>query len=245
MKPDYTSLEFPPAPADRPYVLVNMVMSVDGKAVFEGSERGLGSQIDWQLMRELRVHADVVMSGAGTIRATGISPRLGVPELEALRVARGKAAKPIGAVISASGDLPLDKLFFTASDFRAVVYLAANAPPDRRAAIVATGRPVVDLPTEGDIAFMLWHMRHELDAGLLMVEGGPGLNAQLFEQGFVDEYFTTVGPVVVAGRDTLTPVEGAEPFKRANAPKMKLLSSVTNEDTDEVYLRYRVEHVGK
>jgi riboflavin biosynthesis pyrimidine reductase len=240
MKPDYTLLEFPAATADRPYVLVNMVMSVDGKAVFEGSERGLGSQVDWQLMRELRVHADVVMSGAGTIRATGISPRLGVPELEALRVSRGKAGKPIGAVISGSGDLPLDKLFFTARDFRAVVYLAAKAPAARRAAIVATGREVVDLPAKGDIAFMLRHMRHELGAQLLMVEGGPGLNAQLFAHGFVDEYYATVGPVVVAGRDTLTPVEGAEPFTRAAAPKMRLLSAVTNEETDEVYLRYRV-----
>ena len=240
MKPDYTLLEFPPAPADRPYVLVNMVMSVDGKAVFEGSERGLGSQIDWRLMRELRVHADVVMSGAGTMRATGISPRLGVPELEAVRAARGKAGPPIGAVISASGDLPLDRIFFKAPDFRAVVYLAANVPAERRAAIAATGRPIIDLPAEGEIAFMLRHMRHELGAELLMVEGGPTLNAQLFEQGLVDEYFTTIGPVVVGGRDTLTAVESARPFTRAGAPRLRLLSAVTNEETDEIYLRYRV-----
>ncbi len=240
MKPDYTAIEFPAAPADRPYVLVNMVMSVDGKAVLEGSERGLGSQVDWRLMREIRVHADVVMSGAGTMRATGISPRLGVPELEAVRAARGKPGPPIGAVLSASGDLPLDRIFFTAPDFRAVVYLGAKAPADRRAAIAATGREVIDLPAEGDIAFMLRHMRHELGAGLLMVEGGPGLNAQLFEQGFVDEYFTTIGPIVVAGRDTLTPVEGYGAFTRAAAPRLHLVSSVTNEETDEVYLRYRV-----
>ena len=240
MKPDYTLLEFPPAPPDRPYVLVNMVMSVDGKAALEGSERGLGSQVDWRLMRELRVHADVVMSGAGTMRATGISPRLGVAELDAVRAARGKAGPPIGAVLSASGDLPLDRVFFTAPDFRAVVYLGASVPADRRVAIVATGREVVDLPAEGEIAFMLRHMRHELGAGLLMVEGGPGLNAQLFEQGYVDEYFTTIGPVVVAGRDTFTTVEGGAAFTRAAAPRMRLVSAVANEETDEVYLRYRV-----
>ena len=42
MKPDYTRLAFGPPPADRPYVLLNMVTSIDGKAVVEGSEKGLG-----------------------------------------------------------------------------------------------------------------------------------------------------------------------------------------------------------
>jgi len=240
MKPDYTSLEFPPPPQDRPYVLVNMVMSVDGKAVIEGTERGLGSQIDWRLMRELRVHADVVMSGAGTMRATGISPRLGVPELDEVRAARGKAGPPIGAVLSASGDLPLDRIFFTAPDFKAVVYLGASASPQRREAIAATGRPVVDLPATGEIAFMLRHMRQELGARLLLVEGGPTLNARLFELGLLDEYFLTIGPIVVGGRDALTAVEGATPFTLETAPRLRLISVATNEETEEVYLRYRV-----
>ena len=43
MKPDYTRLEFGRTPADRPYVILNMVSSIDGKAVVEGSEKGLGS----------------------------------------------------------------------------------------------------------------------------------------------------------------------------------------------------------
>ena len=172
MKPDYTRIEFPPPPADRPYVLINMVISVDGKAVFEGSERGLGSRVDWHLMRELRVHADVVMSGAGTMRATGISPRLGVPELEPVRAALGKQGPPIGAVITASGDLPLDRVFFTAPDFRAVVYLGAKASKQQRDVLEATGREIVDLPAQDELAFMLRHMRLDLGAGLLMVEGG-------------------------------------------------------------------------
>jgi riboflavin biosynthesis pyrimidine reductase len=220
-------------------VLVNMVMSVDGKAVVDGDERGLGSDTDRRLMRELRVNADIVMSGAGTMRATGISPRLGSPELEAVRVARGKPKTPIGAVLSASGDLPLGRLFFT-GDFEAVVYLGADVAPDQRAAIVATGRRVVGLPARDEIPAMLSHMRHELRAEVLLVEGGPGLNAQLFALGFVDEYFTTIGPVVVGGRETATPVEGPRSLPVSELPRLDLLAAVPNPETDEVYLRYRV-----
>ena len=82
---DYTSLDFPAPPDDRPYVAINMVMSADGHTVVEGSERGLGSPTDQRLMRELRVHFDVVLNGAATFRASGTSARLNNPKLEQWR----------------------------------------------------------------------------------------------------------------------------------------------------------------
>ena len=161
-KPDYTALDLQPAPPGRPYVLTNMVMSLDGKAAVEGTEQGLGSKVDQRLMRELRLNADIVLSGAGTLRATGTSSRLGDPILEQVRISRGKPRFPIAAVISESGDLPLDKVFFTARDFDAVVYLSKGAPAQRRAALAATGRPVYPLPLLNPVAAMLKHMRHDL-----------------------------------------------------------------------------------
>jgi riboflavin biosynthesis pyrimidine reductase len=240
-KPDYTSLDLPQPPADRPYVLVNMVMSVDGKVVVDGTEQGIGSKVDQRLMRELRVSADVVINGASTLRASGTSSRLGDDLLERLRMSRGKPRYPVAAVLSASGDLPLDKVFFTARDFDAIVYLARSAPAERRRAIEATGRPVVQVPVRTAIPAMLRHMRQELGAEVLLVEGGPTLNAQLVHLGFVDEFFVSIGPVIVGGRDTKTPVTGDKPFTRARLPRLELVWAVPNPDTNEVYTRYRVK----
>jgi len=240
-KPDYTSLELPPAPPDRPYVLVNMVMSADGKVVVEGTEQGIGSKVDQRLMRELRVNADVVLNGASTLRASGTSSRLGDPVLEQLRISRGKPRFPIAATISASGDLPLDRVFFTARDFDAVVYLSRSVPAQRRKAIEATGRVVVPIPARGGIAAMLEHMRKGLGAEVLLLEGGPTTNAEMFRLGFVDEYFVTVGPVIVGGEQTLTAVEGGAPFPKARLPQLELVWAVPNAATGEVYCRYRVK----
>jgi len=240
MKPDYTSLELPPPPADRPYVLVNMVMSADGKVVIEGTEKGIGSATDQRLMREIRVNADVILTGAGTLRINGTSPRLGDLALEGLRLARGKPRLPTSAVLSRGGDLPLDRAFFTARDFDAVVYLSSAAPKRRRHAIIATGRPLHEVPERGEIPAMLRHMRRELGAGVLLVEGGPETNAEFFRLGAVDEYFLTVGPVIVGGRETLTAVAGGEPMTRDTATRLDLVSAVPNPETGEVYLRYRV-----
>jgi riboflavin biosynthesis pyrimidine reductase len=147
---------------------------------------------------------------------------------------------PVAATISASGNLPLDKVFFTARDFDAVVYLSRSAPAERRKAIEGTGRPVVLLPARGALKAMLKHMRTELDAEVLLLEGGPTLNAEMFRLGAVDEFFLTLGPVIVGGEQTLAAVEGALPFTRKSLPRLELVWAVPNPDTDEVYCRYRV-----
>jgi 5-amino-6-(5-phosphoribosylamino)uracil reductase len=239
-KPDYTSLELPDPPRDRPYVLINMVSSVDGKVVIEGTEQGIGSKVDQRLMRELRVNADMVINGASTLRASGSSPRLGDAGLEQIRLDRGLPRFPLGATISRTGDLPLDKIFFTADDFDTVIFLSDKAPPDRRKAIAATGRRVVDLPAGREPETALRWMRNELGVRVLLVEGGPTFNAELFHRNAVDELFLTIGPVIVSGSDTLTAVEGAAPYTRDTVPRLQLLSAVPNDETDEVYLRYRV-----
>jgi riboflavin biosynthesis pyrimidine reductase len=241
-KPDYTTLRFPDPPPDRPYVIINMVSSLDGKVTVEGTERGLGSPADQRLMRELRVNADVVLNGAGTLRASGTSSRLDVAELERIRVDRGLAPQPIAAVLSRSGNLPLERRFFTAlDDFDAVLYLSTDAPAASREALVATGRLVVDVPAEAELPAMLRHMRQELAARLLLVEGGPRINGALFDLGAVDELFLTLGPIVVSGRGGLTAVEADATARLDGIRRMELIHAIPNPETSEVYLRYRTQ----
>ena len=192
-------------------------------------------------MRELRVLADFVLNGATTLRKSGTSSRLGDPILEQIRESRGLSRSPVAVVVSESGDLPLEKIFFTARDFEAVIYLSDAAGEGRRAAVVATGRPVYTVPAATTLASMLRHMRVELGAKLLLVEGGPTVNAGLFTLNAVDEVFMSLGPVVVGGKDTITPVEGMAHFLRATAPRLSLVHAFPNTETDEVYLRYRVK----
>lgn len=245
-KPDYTALTFPSeAPGQfeasgRPYVIANMVMSADGKVQIAGTEQGIGSPTDQRLMRELRFHADVVVNGASTLRISGTSSRLGDPGLQARRVASGRTPNPIAAVLSTSGDLPLERAFFTARDFEAVVYLSSAAPAGRQTAIEATGRRVVIVPAEEAPAAMLRHMYQELGARLVLVEGGPTLNGALFSLGLVDEYFTTIGPVVVGAAGPLTAVEATISPSPDEVTRFALLSAHANPDSSEVYLRYRV-----
>lgn len=218
-----------------------MVMSADGRATIESNENGLGSDVDQRLMRELRAVADMVLVGAGTLRATGASSRVRDDDLEQLRIDREKTRNPISAVITRSGDLPLERLFFTAVDFDSVVYLSQEASVERKEAIEATGRPVVALDSDDELASMLLHMREKLQVDVLLVEGGPTLNGDLFSQGLVDEFFLTLGSVVVGGEPTLSPVTGMGKPTTDSVTRLELAAAVKNAESSEVYLRYKMQ----
>ena len=204
---DYTTLDFPPPPDDRPYVAINMVMSADGHTVVEGSERGLGSATDQRLMRELRVHFDVVLNGAATFRASGTSARLNNPALEQWRVERGMTASPIAAVLTRSGNLPPERRFFTDHSFEAIIYLSSAAPGGTRERLAALGRPVVEVAAGDEVQAALQHMHTELGARRVLAEGGAVLNGALIDRtAMPTSYFLTLspkdhrGPQPIAGR---------------------------------------------
>src|SRR5215471_11736828 len=108
--------------ADRPYLALNMVATVDGRAALNGSAVGIGSAADKHLMRELRAEADVVLHGAGTVRADPLSARV-PPEFVPGRVARGMSEQPLGAIVTRSGRLPLEHPYY---DSATVIYACGD-----------------------------------------------------------------------------------------------------------------------
>lgn len=239
---DYTALSFPDPPSDRPFVAINMVMSADGRTVVDGTERGLGSKLDQRLMRELRVHFDVVMNGGATFRASGTSARLNEPGLEQWRLDRRMTQSPFAAVLTRSGDLPPERRFFTDDGFDAVIYLSSAAPDAVSRELETRGRPVVSVPEGSEAVAALEHMKRELGATRVLVEGGATLNGELMSQGLVDEYFLTLAPRIAGGESAHPAVQWpGEP----NAAGIRQLSLVHARPagTGELFLRYRVERI--
>src|SRR5688572_23870655 len=74
----------------RPFVYINMVASVDGRATIDGRAHALGSDTDTLLLTELRALADAVLIGSGTLRAEGYGRLVRNDERVGRREAAGK-----------------------------------------------------------------------------------------------------------------------------------------------------------
>src|SRR2546425_9841591 len=64
----YANLDLPAGDGGRPFVYLNMVQTFDGQTGLDGAAWTIGADVYHHLFRQLRVHAAVVLCGAGTPR---------------------------------------------------------------------------------------------------------------------------------------------------------------------------------
>jgi len=217
------------APADRPFVFVNMVSTLDGRAQVRGRTRELGDEADLEMLLELRTLADAVLIGTGTLRAEGYARLVGSEDRRARREAAGLAADPTAVLLSRGLDLPWDAGLFAAPEQPVLVYTAADArgePPETAAPV-----EVVRLP-EPTPAAALADLRARGIAALLC-EGGPTLNSALLGAGLVDELFLTIAPVLTGEAEAIRIVEGGELPEALRARPVWVLRA-----RGELFLRY-------
>ena len=205
------------------WLRANMVMSADGSASVAGKSGGLSSPGDMRVFGILRVLADVVVAGSGTVRTEQYKPARPRPALAALR--KGRPATATIAVLSGSLDLDLTAPLYTEAppDARTIVITSEAAPAELRAAaakvadVIVAGEKSVDLPAA---------LTALADRGLArtICEGGPHLLGQVAAGGLLDELSLTISPTLAgpgAGR-----ILAGEPF----APAAMTLTQVLTED---------------
>jgi riboflavin-specific deaminase-like protein len=208
---------------ERPFLAINMVSTVDGRAALNGSAVGIGSPTDHRLLFELRAEADVVLHGAGTVRADPLSAR--VPsDLVAQRTARGLSPQPIGAIVTRSGNLPSHHPYY---DTATLIYVTS----DRR---VPVDLPTVEICRVTSVRDAVCDLARR-GVRRVLCEGGPTLNSALFEAQLIDEVFLTIAPKLLGGEDPLTILRGP---RFPTMLRLQLRSLVEVEG--ELFLRYGV-----
>jgi riboflavin biosynthesis pyrimidine reductase len=203
----YGSDDRPPV-GDRPWVLCNMIASIDGAATDPaGRSGGLGGPADLRVFSAIRAAADIVLAGAGTVRTERYGPaRLSRSQEEARR-ARGQSPQPRIAVVTRSLALDLELPLFreaTEQQRPIVITTPGSLDPGRSTGATATQElaMVAEVIVAGDDAVdwdtALRALRTTARAGVVLVEGGPSTNAQLLADDVVDELCLTVSPQIVA-----------------------------------------------
>jgi hypothetical protein len=125
-----------PARADRPWVVADFVVSPDGSVATGGRVGGLSSRSDQQVFHLLRAAGDVVLVGAGTVRAEGYGPHRPTEQDRAWRSARGLPPAAAVAVVTAQQSGGADRLAQLVVDARDLV-----AAQSRRGGQPGDGQP--------------------------------------------------------------------------------------------------------
>jgi riboflavin biosynthesis pyrimidine reductase len=158
----------------------------------DGRSGGLASPADKRVFGLLRRLADVVLVGAGTVRAEDYGG--------ARKPTRGRDTPPPVAVVTGSAGLNPGSRLFTDTRVPPLVLTLATAPEARRVAQRVAGADVVALErltpdlVLGELARRGLHR--------VLCEGGPTLLADLHAADAVDELCLTVTPLLVGGTES-------------------------------------------
>jgi riboflavin-specific deaminase-like protein len=219
------------APDDRPYVITNFVLTLDGHATLHGRSGPIGSDVDTAMLVGLRTRVDALMIGAGTMRAERYGRIFTNPERREKRERDGLPGDPLMVLISGRLDLPWDAPLFTAGAGKVLIATtSADEPPQTDTEVI-----VVRHEDEIDLPRLMAQLRHEHGVRALLSEGGPRLHAEMIDAGVVDELFVTQAPKLGGGVGPGL-VAGLEERERP----VELLSLMVEESTGELFARYRV-----
>jgi riboflavin-specific deaminase-like protein len=221
------------APPDRPYLGINMVSSLDGKATLDWRTQGLSSDVDRRVFHLLRTQADALMVGAGTVRTERYGRMTKSDELRQIRQNEGRVPDALAVVVSGRLVLPPDLPLLNEPDQKVVIATASEETLPGLTGDVEYARVGDDLPR------LMAYLQEQHAVRSVLCEGGPTLNSFLYAAGIVDELFLTLNPKVVGGSAALTIVAGRELVE----PEEPSLVSVAEAD-GELYTRWRFRASG-
>jgi riboflavin biosynthesis pyrimidine reductase len=179
-------------------VRVNFVASIDGAATDHGLSGGLSGKADKRVFDILRRLCDVVLVGAGTVRAEGYGAmRLDRASVQ-LRRENGLADHPVFAIVSGTLGLDPESPVFTKAPVRALVVTVGASSHVKREALSRVTDVLVCGEERLDVGVMLDAFAKR---GLRQVlcEGGPTLFGTLLDADRVDELCLTISPLIEAG----------------------------------------------
>jgi riboflavin-specific deaminase-like protein len=235
-------LSDPPPPDWRPYILVNMAMSADGKiATSNRRVSSFGSSADAENLHRLRSTVDAVMNGARTADLNPIDMGPGAAKWRRARLGRGLSEFNLRVIVSGSGSVDPAARVFWEQFSPILVVTGGRVPKARHNALKKVATSVFASGAGGEVDFgeaVRW-LRKEWNVKRLLCEGGGALNDALFRADLVDELHLTICPLIIGGRKAPSISDGIG-FSRLNDSAQFSLKSfyVTESERFLTYQRH-------
>lgn len=226
------------APKDRPYILLNMSMSADGKIA--SAQQGINhfsSPRDHDHLYELRATVDAVINGARTVDTAKIEMDPGPTKYRRQRIRNGLREYNHRIIVSGTGSLSSEAEVFN-HRFSPILVITSGRCSQRNLKrlqsladdVIVSGWEAIDFKAVMQMLKRQWKIKR------LLCEGGGALNDALFCANLIDEIHLTLCPLIIGGRRAPTISDGLGSEHLADARKFTLTKR--KQIGDELYLTY-------
>ncbi len=203
-------------PHKQPFVVLKTAMSLDGKiATVTGESQWITGEAARARVHEWRDIYDGIMVGIGTVLHD--DPAL------TTRLADGRPGRnPVRIIVDSQARTPLTAQVVTDGAAPTIIAVTEEAPAERIAALEQSAQVEVLRCGSGphvDGALLMQQLG-EREICSIFVEGGGTLAYSLLAAGLIDKVQAFIAPLLIGGREALTPVEGAGSARLADAVRL-------------------------
>ncbi len=209
----------------RPYVIVNIAMSADGKiSTKERRQVRISGSEDFTRVDRLKAVCDAIMVGIGTVIADDPSLTVKSDECREYRRNQGWDDNPVRIVVDSSGRTPQDSSVLNKGNGKRVIAVSKKADHDSVYLLRKKATVIIAGDNEVDLSLLLDNLG-AMGIRRIMVEGGGTLIAGLIRAGLVDEIFTFIGNIIIGGKDAPTFTDGEGFIDESSFTRLTLMDA--------------------
>ncbi|MCK4905026.1 bifunctional diaminohydroxyphosphoribosylaminopyrimidine deaminase/5-amino-6-(5-phosphoribosylamino)uracil reductase RibD [bacterium] len=210
-----------------PVVVLKWAMSLDGKiATRKGNSKWISGKVSREFTQKLRGKFDAVLIGIETLLKD--NPQLNTHGLE--------IKEPKRIIIDSRGRIPLDCNLLKTKGLPArgwveggqiIIATTDKITKKKIRDLKQKGVEIMVTPSkEGRVnlkKLMIELAKREITS--ILVEGGGTINASFIENALADKFVAFLSPMIIGGKNAISPIEGKGIEKIANAIRIRDLST--------------------
>ena len=199
----------------RPFIISKYAMTLDGKiATHTGDSKWITSEEARLDVHQLRHEVDGILVGIQTVLKDN-------PSLTT-RLPHKKGKNPTRIVLDSELQTPLHYQICN-EEARTIIITKDTVSKAKAQGYIDKGIQVLYVPTTNGKLDLTKALHQLLAIGItdILVEGGGSVHASFFKERLVDKVITYIGPKILGGKDSITPVAGMNPDWMKEATNLK------------------------
>ena len=210
-----------------PKIILSAAISIDGKIATRSGDSKLSSKRDLTRLHKLRSQVDAIIIGKNTVNKD--NPLLTV------RYSKGK--NPIRIILDSHGTISnKSKILQTSNKVKTIIVVTKKITKKNlqklkkfSVEIIIVGENQVNIKS-------LIKILSKRKIKTILLEGGGTINWEFIKNNLVDEFFITITPFILGGKDAITLVHGEGLNKITKSHK--LILNVIKRLKNDLFLHY-------
>jgi 2,5-diamino-6-(ribosylamino)-4(3H)-pyrimidinone 5'-phosphate reductase len=210
-----------------PKIILSAAISIDGKIATRSGDSKLSSKMDLIRLHKLRSQVDAIIIGKNTVYKD--DPLLTV------RYSKGK--NPIRIVLDSCGTISnKSKILQTSNKVKTIIVVTKKITNKNLQKLKKFSIEIMIVGENQVNIKSLIKILSKRKIKTILLEGGGTINWEFIKNNLVDEFFITITPYILGGKDAITLVQG-EGFDKINKSQKLRLNGIKRLEND-LFLHY-------